>query len=297
MSPREILSYIGTLIVAQSESPFISNASSATSQSMLILTLSRDRTFQICRSLSFPQLELDCEDILDIYNSLPDSKNPDIFQNSQFSNSKNPDYFQDFFSQFLLDEFPKQTLLELLSRLRALQIRPTNGQLNRLKHLRNYLRPPEIILWFALQLVILVVKEQWIQMYQYPEIEKVHVHDREDHADENNASCEKEKDKEDNGLEEFNVLLARSLLWAGAIPLSEILPEDVHFLVKKRKSNKEVVRRLCSQCSAKGAGRNKRSSFYCPRCEKCFCKSGRCFSEYHKQHDLRYYPYLTCNVC
>lgn len=280
VSPREILLYVGSLLLVQSESPFVSSPSSC--RSMSILTLSRDRTLQICRFLNFPELELDHEDILKLYLTLSDSKNPPYFEASLPIDSA-----PSALTSFLLDELPKQTLLELLKELRGLQIRPTCDQLTRLKHVRNCLRPPEIALWFALQLVLLVVKDHWKNRRQHTRNADADVSD-DGHDDKTNET------EAENG-EDFNVLLARSLLWAGAAPLKELLPDDVHFLEKKRNSNnnKEVVRRLCSQCSTKGAGGNKRSSYFCPRCEKFFCRLGKCFEEYHRQHYYRNYPYLT----
>ena len=328
---------------------------------MSILTLSRDRTLQICRSLTFPELDLAHEDILDLYLSLPDSKNTPFFEHSMnskntpysehLSNSKNPVYSEHsmnskntpyseqsmnskntpFLDQplnsknpayseqsqdspsnpcvsssssfssssssssssscvssltpFLLCEMPRQTLLELLKELRELQIRPSREQSTRLKHMRNCLRPPEITLWFALQLVLRVVEGQWRKRKRSQQAKN---------GDANGDEHELTKrDVETGNQKEFDVLLARSLLWAGAAPLNELLPDDVHFLVKKRNDKREAVRRLCSQCSTKGAGGNKRSSFFCPRCEKCFCRSGKCFEEYHRQHYYRNYPFLT----
>ena len=290
--------------MVQSDSPFLSDPSSpslpSTSTScrfMSILTLSRDRTLQICRSLTFPELDLDHEDILDLYLSLPESNYSPYF--GQSSNSKNHAFFEQPpdstansssssspLTAFLLREMQRHSLLELLKELRELPVRPSRNLTMRLKYIRNCLRPPEITLWFALQLVLRVVEGKWRKKKRNSQDAEAGDANDDDFDDLNS----------DLDVEEqigFDVLLARSLLWAGAAPLNELLPDDVHFLIRKRNEKMEGVRRLCSQCSTKKAGGNKRSSFFCPCCGKYFCRSGKCFQEYHRQHYYRNYPFLT----
>ena len=94
--------------------------------------------------------------------------------------------------------------------------------------------------------------------------------------------------------EEFTIALIRGLYWLGSVSVGEALCEDVHYLVRiKREGCKQKERKQCSVCSTKGSENRKRSEFFCLKCNRTFCNSDECFSEYHKINGLPYYRYYT----
>ena len=101
--------------------------------------------------------------------------------------------------------------------------------------------------------------------------------------------------------EEFQERLVRGLFWVNVAPLSQVLAEDVHYLVRvQKKDNKQKERRMCSVCSTKEAAVKKRTEFICVKCNRPFCNSTHCFVEYHMKNEFPFYRYMNvenCRVC
>ena len=226
---------------------------------MSVITLSRDRILQIRRALSFPELDQQLDDSIDSYVKFAERESMEYSGPTSVSPLKNA------FADFLLESLPRKNLLSLLDEMKSLHVIPEQEQLLKLKLVRKNFRPQEISLWFAVQLLICLT--------------------RIDYARRKGVECSALK------IEQFTTLVIRSLFWSSMVPLSVVLPQDVHFLVKQRKNKSGTLRRLCYYCSGRGCSGKKRTLYCCARCNKPFCYSDACFGEYHRIHNLRYYTF------
>ena len=263
VSPREILSFIASLLLVENVSPFLVEFDLSTTMS--VITLSRDRILQIRRALSFPELDQQLDDYVASYVKFAEQENMD------YSGPTNVSPLTNVFADFLLESLPRKNIISLFDEMKSLHVIPEPEQLMKLKLVRKSFRSQELSLWFAVQLLICVT--------------------RIDYARRKGVQCSALK------IEPFTTLVIRSLFWSSMVPLSVVLPQDVHFLVKQRRNKSGTLRRLCCYCSARGSSSKKRTLYCCARCNKPFCYSDACFGEYHRIHNLRYYTFGDETFC
>lgn len=216
--------------------------------------ISRDRLIQIRRTLFFPELA-EFVDIIDKYNQTFSSEKGDIPAVAE------PEYPRGVVSDFLTRGEVSVSLSQALGYLEFSRVALDETQLAQLRGVRKNHRYPETVLWFIAVLY-------------------------------GNLACRALGGRVENG--EFLERLIRGLFWVNVAPLSQVLAEDVHYLVRvQKKDNKQKERRMCSVCSTRDAAVKKRTEFMCIRCNKPFCNSSHCFVEFHMKNELPFYRYMN----
>lgn len=224
--------------------------------------MSRDRLIQIRRTLFFPELA----EFVDIIEKYTQSLAP--AEKSDPPRPPEPGFHHSIISDYLTREEVSASLSQALTFLEFARTTLDERQQAALRSVRKSHRYPETVLWFVATLYA-------------------------------NLACGALGGSVDR--EEFQERLVRGLFWVNVAPLSQVLAEDVHYLVRvQKKDNKQKERRMCSVCSTKEAAVKKRTEFICVKCNRPFCNSTHCFVEYHMTNEFPFYRYMNvenCRVC
>lgn len=279
VSPRELSLFLASMLNETSEGRFFANSAflpprdspqgvDGLDGSVYLgefRGLSRDRSLQIRRTLHFPEIGIGMDDIVDKYNqsvSIDNQNYEDQSPNAPFPND--PRYWKSVLSDYLVCSEVCIDLPQALLYMELRKVQLDEKQQSFLRLFRKGHRYVEVVFWFVCQLYLNLAYKSF-SLSQH-EISKT----------------------------EYLEMLIRGLYWVNMTSLSQVLLEDVHYLVRvKRKSNKQKERKLCCVCSPKGSTSKKRTEFLCLKCNLPFCNSVQCFTEYHRNQGMRFYRYAN----
>ena len=279
VSPRELSLFLASLFNDTSEGRYLVNNAflppreseqgmDETDDSIYLgelRGLSRDRSLQIRRTLHFPEIGMGIEDIVDKYNqNIGSSDQTYEDQSLDVPFPSDPGYWKSVLSDYLVCSDICVDLSQALTYMELRRIKLDERQLSLLRVFRKGHRYVEVVFWFVCQLYVNLAFKSFSLSH------------------------------DDISKDEFLEMLIRGLYWVNMTSLSQVLLEDVHYLVRvKRKASKQKERKLCCVCSPKGSASKKRTEFLCLKCNLPFCNSVQCFAEYHKNQGIRFYRYTN----
>ena len=257
LSPIELLQYIIVLLRSTDQEVTLPS-----NEGISMSSLSRDRLVQIRRTLCFPELEPSLEGAIDLYlrNTVQGFSLQEV----------NTEGMDEGIENYLLGNFQSSDFNVTIERLRRMNILLDDHQLDRLKSVRKYFRAPELTMWFMIHLLISLTLEIF---------------------------CKKKNvNRMSVSTEQILSYLIQGLYWLTSIPLSHVLPPDVHVIGEFRRCKSGPLRRMCSFCSQRGSVKRKRTKYGCVRCHKAFCFNNKCFELFHQYHGMKYYRYSNIDI-